>query len=56
MRKAVFVGKAGDFQLFLRAMRRWLKLDFGSTHHWVRESQSYGVARVENMDFMKEAV
>lgn len=56
MRKAVFVGKAGDFRLFLRAMRGWLKLGFGSTHHWVKESQAYGVARVKNMDLVKEAV
>lgn len=56
MRKAVFFGKAGDFRLFLRAMRRWLNLNLDCTHHWVKESQAYGMVKVENEDLMKEAV
>lgn len=56
VRKAVFIGKAGDFAVFLRAMRRWLRLSLGSTHHWVKEDSSYGAALVENKDLIKEAV
>lgn len=50
------MGKAGDFRLFLRAMRSWLTFGLDCTHHWVKEDQSYGEVRVENKDFMKEAV
>lgn len=56
MIKTVFTGKGKDFLVFLKIMRKWLTLSFGSTHHFINTNQAYGAARVEKQDLIKEAV
>ncbi|WP_156779564.1 hypothetical protein [Desulforamulus reducens] len=55
MKRAFFIGKAGEFVLFLRSMNQFLRIRTRCTHWW-ESGRSYGMAQVEPDDFKREAV
>lgn len=55
MKKAFFIGKAGEFVMFLRSMNHFLRIQSRYTHWW-ESGGSYGMAQVEIDDLKREAV